>query len=1183
MAAKHSNPQVQKTPHTKKTGGGIAVGGGINFQAVATAIVAVHILRGTPLNWLEGLCIDKPVAVWAESEGPGDDLRIELENNSTIEVQAKKGLARGHKLWKALHSIAQAIHKGEFPYGMLVLASDSSKTIWEDLAVAIERLGQGRNDLLTEIGEDWAEQLNKANIPARDVCRCMRIRVIHALPADNTSIIAAKDVLRYVCAREEDVDAAWNTLCRHAMSLIENRGRWTLQDLVRLLRSTNIAIREDDFPASVLDRHTKWVSDTNAFFSITGTRGNIPIKHLLPMHLEKKEFERAKASDASSALERYHKYFERQSYGEVFDSIWAARFRTLVVVEAGPGLGKSTMIKELAHQYAQDGYLVLKVALKPIAAAMQNGGVFSELLLSHSLSGSGVSPSQIKNATRFNWVVLADGLDECGNAHHEMAEQINRFALGHPGARIVVTTRPIGYETTELADWTHYRLLSPVKENGTDNLAKLVNAVSTNESSQSGASNIKPYQFGRVSPSDAISISPQLLGMSASLILRHCALPRTRLALYSKLINLFEALPADTPPEQADVADTVLNIIGWSLLSTPLITFDQLIERTAATLAPLLGTTQLASKKHVRLAVAHWERVGLVEKVFHDDTELLTFIHKTFCEFVASRFLVTHFKDLIEQVVDQPDKQEVINFAVGQGVADELIEVYLGRHASGRSQQLQPALALLGHPEILISDRSAQELIRRSFKSIEDGANDKFSIGIALSDVGARARDLVEVETALRLDSIDTAVKLVAWATAVNCDAFPYDATTVAAALIELLPNVEEFSFQDIINKRDRGDHDLVLRVALAALKAQSDNQARSFAEHELGDEKLRTVGFIFDVNNVLRSRGIEELPTPLPPTERGVSPISLRPAGVSWEHAHLYACRSIAKAFVTDTAPMDLKLRHGRGFPQFSGLLRASGFMTAPVSDSYIWVHAHDEAAVHSTMKAVAALIPLDLHSIADEAREVLYRLDTEAFDSMFDFLPGVDIPPPAWEKVECLPINREEVKRALVHTSAWMNSVAAEIFDRLPMNLDELETLLHQATGYSLRCVIDLILRNHFEQTSQMMLRRLSHDSTGDVSGVFEVLRKLNTPPWTELMDSALACLYSEDEKTRESAAELLHHWHDQGVSVDKAFVSKAVDHWGGRDGYLYNNFTGTPLLSLIDLLDSIDSEKPSEAAGD
>ena len=54
MAGKQRNPKTQSTPHAKKTGGGVAFEGSANFQAVATAIVAVHILRGTAMNWLEG-------------------------------------------------------------------------------------------------------------------------------------------------------------------------------------------------------------------------------------------------------------------------------------------------------------------------------------------------------------------------------------------------------------------------------------------------------------------------------------------------------------------------------------------------------------------------------------------------------------------------------------------------------------------------------------------------------------------------------------------------------------------------------------------------------------------------------------------------------------------------------------------------------------------------------------------------------------------------------------------------------------------------------------------------------------------------------------------------------------------------------------------------------------------------
>lgn len=143
-----STPQGQ----SKKTGGGAAFGGGANFQASLTAIVGAHILHGTPLGWLDGVCDDRPVAVWAESEGPGDDLRIELTDGCAIEVQAKKGLSRCDNLWVPLLALAKAIHNEELSYGILAVASDASITIKKDLADDLERIGQGRVDRLTEIG-----------------------------------------------------------------------------------------------------------------------------------------------------------------------------------------------------------------------------------------------------------------------------------------------------------------------------------------------------------------------------------------------------------------------------------------------------------------------------------------------------------------------------------------------------------------------------------------------------------------------------------------------------------------------------------------------------------------------------------------------------------------------------------------------------------------------------------------------------------------------------------------------------------------------------------------------------------------------------------------------------------------------------------------------------------------------
>ncbi|MGG1947989.1 hypothetical protein AB1286_24835 [Trinickia sp. NRRL B-1857] len=1176
MTGKQSKRKAPKATDAKKTGGGTAVGGGVNFQAAVTAIVGVHILRGTALTWLDGICSDKPIAVWAESEGPGDDLCIEFETSAKIEVQVKKGLVRGTGLWEALRSIAKAIHQGRLSHGVLVVASDSSNTVREDLAKDIERLGQGRTDSLTEIGEEWARRLRDANIPAQTVCRCMRIRVIYALSPADPDIGAAKEVLRSICARNDDIDEAWNGLYYKAVLAIANRGRWTLYELIRLLKGSNIAIREDEFPASVIDRYSRWVRDAHAHFSITGIKRKIPLSHLLPMQLEETASHGTSAGDAALALERYHKREERARFDRALDAAWTARFKRLAVVVAGPGLGKSTLIKELAYQYSQDGYPVLRVALKPIAAAMEQGATFTELLLSHALDGFPVSPEQVRGFARLNLVVLADGLDECGSAHGRVAEQINSFALGHPRARMVVTTRPIGYDTDKLSDWTHYRLLPPRKENGAKNLEKLVRAVSTDERGVSDAADSSSYRLGHTSPSEAISISPQLLGMSASLIYHLRALPDTRFELYGQLMSLFERAPADAL-EEADLYEMILDIIGWILMANPLITFNELVRRTAETLALAMEAAPLTLTRQVRRAIAHWERVGLIEKVFHGSTELLTFIHKTFCEFVAARYLVRNRKQLIGEVVDQPDKQEVVNFAVAQGLADDLIEFYLARHAEGRARQLEPGLSLLRDEDVAVSERWAQALIRQSLKAIEEGATERFGIGLALSKMvkKEKAGQLVGPWAAANLESSDPAIKLVAWAVAVSDRSAQYDADKLSAALAECLGSMEAVSLRDVVDRKDRRDRDLIEVVALAALKAQSDDRARLFAEQHLQHSKLATLKFRFQVNAILKSRGIEPLPLP-PLSEMQTKPsaglVRSVPSGPSWAQAYVSLYRTITRAFVGEQPEPTTELNRGRPFVQFAGLIYGSGFMERPANDIYAWTTAHDELAAQATIRAVAQLLPLDLGVLAEEARALMCRADEDLIDSIFDFYPAVDIGEPNWDNAKDVPLNREQVLRGLLHPSEWINYLAANIFVCLPMSRDELEALLNAATGDSLRRIVGLILHHYFDQTQAMLVQRLTNDASGDVSAVFDAFVDLQTSPSLDLMKATLTALGLSNANTVESASELLTLWVDSGTTVDEEVIAKAIEHWENEDGGKRNSLSKTPLDALDKLLERV-----------
>jgi hypothetical protein len=171
------------------------------------------------------------------------------------------------------------------------------------------------------------------------------------------------------------------------------------------------------------------------------------------------------------------------------------------------------MLKQLAYQYSVDGYWVFSVSLKRIAAATKNGSAFGNAFWQHALDSSPLALRHIDSQPSERWVLLLDGLDECGKEQNFIAAQIRSLAYARPSVRVVVTTRPIGYETIELTKgWTHYRLLAPRKEDGAKNLNKLMRSIQDAEGFVGGGTTATSEPFVRSTPSEAIAISPHLLG-----------------------------------------------------------------------------------------------------------------------------------------------------------------------------------------------------------------------------------------------------------------------------------------------------------------------------------------------------------------------------------------------------------------------------------------------------------------------------------------------------------------------------------------------------------------------------------------------------------------------------------------------------------------------------------------------
>jgi hypothetical protein len=135
-----------------------------------------------------------------------------------------------------------------------------------------------------------------------------------------------------------------------------------------------------------------------------------------------------------------------------------------LVVLGGPGSGKSTMTKHLAwsHMATDDvsasrellsGHPVpLRIELRRLNEERKKTNYdfltfATEVLLKRE--GIEINPKMFKALlTRRRLLLLFDGLDEAGTPKErlDLVNEIEHFALSYPGNRVLVTSRPVGYQ-----------------------------------------------------------------------------------------------------------------------------------------------------------------------------------------------------------------------------------------------------------------------------------------------------------------------------------------------------------------------------------------------------------------------------------------------------------------------------------------------------------------------------------------------------------------------------------------------------------------------------------------------------------------------------------------------------------------------------------------------------------------
>lgn len=218
---------------------GSATFAGANYQARVIGHVYVHILAQARLGWLERFD-DTPVGVSGETEGPGDDARIEFgERHTAIEVQAKHGLTGGAKLSEAVARVRDRSTPDDTTDVIFVVDRGSSRTVHIDFARDLERFRAGRTDHLCAEVTRLADELGTD----RDILR--RLYVVTA-DLDRTNDPERKltnQLLELVLEDPQQATAAWAVLAADAADICAKKLRRTRKELVDLLAAAKIGVR----------------------------------------------------------------------------------------------------------------------------------------------------------------------------------------------------------------------------------------------------------------------------------------------------------------------------------------------------------------------------------------------------------------------------------------------------------------------------------------------------------------------------------------------------------------------------------------------------------------------------------------------------------------------------------------------------------------------------------------------------------------------------------------------------------------------------------------------------------------------------------------------------------------------------------------------------------------------------
>lgn len=1150
----------------RRPGGGAAAAGGFNFQAAVTAVALTRLAVGTPIGWLRGVANDIPMEVACETGRGGDDLRLTLVGGEKVDVQVKKGLQSGASLTDALSALATAIQTSDVDFAVLAVCQLSSRSIGGALAEDLARLGEQEDAEVRSLAKAFRDRLRQDGADIEAICSRLRVVTVHALDDGAADVTAARAELASLFAKRKEAAVAWTLLHREASAMIAGRGVRRASSIASLFKASGLALAGADSPATLVARLSAWAWAANDSFSILGVRKRLSIDDAWqPITLLVDPEGPAPEADAAQALRDYHTPRPRPGRRETHscDGEALGRFYRHAVVIAGPGLGKSTLLRRLARQFSGEGRPVLLVRARAVAAAMKAGASFEAAVFELGLDGAGVAAETARTAPIDDWILLCDGLDEAGSSQDILADGLRQFRQGRPGACILTTSRPIGYRRHHLDDWRHYEIAGLNTDDLGRDLRRLLDQIQGPSSSKTdeGFSEFAERVIGDAGLRELVARSHLMIGIAAAIISRRQRIGRSRIDLFRTVFALVQEEPpvrAETAPATQEVLDRVLDLLGVQILENPLATSDLMVSAIGSTLSTELGCTPLQARATARACLTYWENLGLVETLRHDDQVMLTTTHLMFAEFCAGRFIAgLSLEDMTPFIVlrsSDPRWAEALIFAAADGAADHVVGGLLERGVEGEAGRDRLIRCL----DIVAESRSVLELglLDRLLRAAEEAmASDNVSlaceVALATAAIARRFPELVVPSVSRLLNAGFPWARLAAWSLVVQAGAGHYDLAAAQAALLDFIDSRNERP------KLERGivigdPEDELLRlfagdVIEAVLGERSLADAETFIEPILKTRGLNNYAFWLRIHAALAERGSRINPF------KGIGFEGGLPDFKAYNDAARHAYASMLGALVDPSAvppPPPPAPARKRAFFELAALSKYCGWGEGSLADVWVWSRPFEARAVAAALKGILLAGGLDAELVAREAAQVLLALEKPGADVISAFyarLLQVDAPGLNLVKLDRDRLDVEGLRLALRHPSEMVAPVAAQLLDAVlseEERKDLVRELLREDTAMTAFVGTYLSRQLHDAEVVMLLLEGLSSTTLG-AGDRLATLSLRRSPCDAAVLKALTPLLIGTDSDLAVEVAKYL----ESAAPLDETAlreVRRAVTHW-------------------------------------